>query len=233
VQSDTKLIPVLCQKRATSFRAQAFPRYEARKSQQVKTSPEVIISLKHRDSKPGRFDTLVRPHFNALYAAARRLTKSTHDAEDLVQEVCLKAFAHLDELMHFEFPRAWLLKVLYYEFIDKQRRDGRSPVALASPGLERDEAEFGESPADQPEEIVDRDQRVNRVLWAMRILGPDQSALVLMHDVEGFSIDELCALTGTAAGTVKAQLHRTRIKLGRLLAGRAAAPHLKAVGVRS
>jgi hypothetical protein len=70
----------------------------------------MIISLKRGDSKRERFDTHVRPHFEALYATARRLTMSTHDAEDLVQEVCLKAFARLDELMRIDFPRAWLLK---------------------------------------------------------------------------------------------------------------------------
>jgi DNA-directed RNA polymerase specialized sigma24 family protein len=54
-----------------------------------------------------------------------------------------------------------------------------------------------------------------------------------MHDVEGYSIDELCKLNGAPAGTVKAQLHRTRVKLGRLLAGGAmAAPPLKIAGVK-
>jgi RNA polymerase sigma factor (sigma-70 family) len=191
----------------------------------------VIISLKHRDSKRDRFDTLVRPHFDALYTAARRFTTSTHDAEDLVQEVCLKAFARLDELMRIEFPRAWLLKVLYHEFVDNQRRNSRSPVALAGTGLEREESDFGEALSDQPDELVDREQRVERVLRAMRMLDSDQCVLVIMHDVEGFSIDELCALTGAAAGTIKSRLHRTRIKLGRLLSrNAAAAPHLKVVG---
>jgi RNA polymerase sigma factor (sigma-70 family) len=156
---------------------------------------------------------------------------STHDAEDLVQEVCLKAFARLDELMRIEFPRAWLLKVLYHEFIDNQRRKRRSPIALADTGVEPDECVLGDSTGDQPDDLVDREQRVERVLRAMRILDPDQCALVLMHDVEGFSIDELCALNGVAAGTIKAQLHRTRSKLGRILSrNAAAAPHLKAVG---
>lgn len=191
----------------------------------------MIISLKRGDSKRDRFDTHVRPHFEAMYATARRLTMSTHESEDLVQEVCLKAFARLDELMHIEFPRAWLLKVLYHEFIDIQRRKRRSPLALADAGVDWDESELGETTGDQPDELVDREQRVERVLRAMRILDPDQCALVLMHDVEGFSIDELCALNGAAAGTIKAQLHRTRIKLGRILSrSAAAAPHLKAVG---
>jgi RNA polymerase sigma factor (sigma-70 family) len=191
----------------------------------------VIISLKRRDSDRVRFDSLVRPHFNALYAAARRLTMSIHDAEDLVQDVCLKAFARLDELMRIEFPRAWLLKVLYHEFIDNQRRNGRSPVVLAGTSPELEEPDFGAAVGDQPDDLVDREQRVERVLRAMHVLGSEQCALVLMHDVEGFSINELCTLTGAPAGTIKAQLHRTRAKLGRLLAGKAlATPHLKAVG---
>jgi RNA polymerase sigma factor (sigma-70 family) len=190
----------------------------------------VTFNLIHRVSKSDRFDALVRPHFQALYAAARRFTTSTHDAEDLVQEVCLKAFARLDELMCIEFPRAWLLKVLYHEFIDNQRRNGRSPLALAGTGAEHEESDFGEAPTDQPDELVNREQRVERVLRAMRMLDSDQCVLVIMHDVEGFSIDELCALTGTAAGTIKSQLHRTRIKLGRILSRDAAkTPRLKAV----
>ncbi len=61
-------------------------------------------------SRKTRFEALLRPHFDALYAAACRMTLSPVDAEDLVQDVALKAFEKLDELERIEFPRAWLLK---------------------------------------------------------------------------------------------------------------------------
>ncbi len=65
----------------------------------------------------------------------------------------------------------------------------------------------------------------------MRCLNADQCALVAMHDVEGLSIDELCQLTGMPEGTIKARLHRTRKKLGRLLSNEAVTrPQLKIVG---
>jgi RNA polymerase sigma factor (sigma-70 family) len=192
---------------------------------------KVIITLKRRERQRSLFETLVRPHFNALYAAARRLTLSPHDAQDLVQDVCLKAFTRLDELKNIEFPRAWLLKVLYHEFIDSKRRNRRCPVANAATGAETDEPDFDIAGGAQPDELVDQEQRLERVLQAMRILKSDQCALVLMHDVEGFSIDELCTLTGAPAGTIKAQLYRTRIKLGRLLSnGSKAEPQLQVVG---
>ena len=192
-----------------------------------------IIPLKRNDSGRYRFETLVRPHFEALYAAARRLTLSPHDAEDLVQDVCLKAFSRLDELQRMEFPRAWLLKVLYHEFIDSDRRDRRSPVAISARSAATQEPDMTAAGNPQPDEVVDREQRVDRVLRAMRSLNAAQCALVVMHDVEGFSIDELCKLNGAPAGTIKAQLHRTRIKLGRLLSNSAMdGPRLKIVGAK-
>jgi RNA polymerase sigma-70 factor (ECF subfamily) len=190
-----------------------------------------MITLGRANTHRHRFDMLVRPHFDALYSAACRMTQSPHDAEDLVQEVCLKAFARLDELELIEFGRAWLLKVLYHEFIDKQRRNGRSPVDIAPTGAESDEPDLIAEGTAQPDELVDLEQRIERVLWAMRRLNADQCSLLAMHDVEGFSIDELCRLTGMPAGTIKAQLHRTRMKLGRLLSNDAmAGAHLKVIG---
>lgn len=190
-----------------------------------------VFSLKRRHSRRDSFEHLVRPHFDALYAAARRLTLSLHDAEDLVQDVCLKAFSRLGELKEVEFQRAWLLKVLYHEFIDGQRRNQRSPLAIAARGMESQEPDSIAAVTAQPDELVDHNQRTERVLWAMNFLNSDQCALIAMHDVEGFSIAELCALTGAPAGTIKAQLHRTRIKLGRLLSNDAIAePKLKVVG---
>lgn len=178
-----------------------------------------------------RFEALVRPHFGALFAAARRMTVSPHDAEDLLQEVCITAYERLDELEDIEYPRAWLLKVMYNRFIDGRRRSDRSPVDNAPTGAESQEPDLSAAPGAGPEELVDRDQRVHRVLRAMRCLNADHCALIAMHDVEGVSIEELCRLTGLPAGTIKAQLHRTRMKLGRLLSGdRMARPQLKVIG---
>lgn len=145
------------------------------------------------------------------------MTLSTFDAEDLVQEVCIKAFEGIDELERIEFPRAWLLKVMYNKFIDDKRRAGRAPVDIATTGAESDEPDRTAATSAGPEELVDRDQHVEQILRAMQCLNADQCALVAMHDVEGVSIDELSELTGMRAGTIKSQLHRTRKKLGRLL----------------
>ena len=142
---------------------------------------------------------------------------STADAEDLVQEVSIKAFERLDELESMQHVRAWLLKVLYHQFVDAQRVGRRSPVDLAETGADSREPDLAATGDWQPEHIVDRDIRIERILRAMQCLSGDQCALVAMRDVEGLSVEEIGQLTGLPAGTIKARLHRTRAKLGRLL----------------
>lgn len=178
-----------------------------------------------------QFEVILRPHFPALHAAARRMTQSAADAEDLVQDVCLKSFTRLEELKGIEYQRAWLLKMLYHRFIDNQRSNSRSAVNQADTGfdsIEPDDLAHFES---QPEKLVDEEIRVSRILKAMQRLNSEHCSLVALRDVEGLSIAELQTLTGMPSGTIKAQLHRTRAKLGRILSNdQSLKPQLRAVG---
>ena len=190
-----------------------------------------IISFERKGSPRQRFESLMRPHFDVLYAAAHRMTMSSVDAEDLVQDVCLKAFTRIDELENLEYPRAWLLRVLYHQFIDARRSDKRSPVDIADTGAESIDPDDVAISRWQPEEQLDQEIRADRILKAMSYLNKDHCALVALHDVEGMTLDELQKITGRPIGTIKAQLHRTRVKLGRLLSNDAILqPHLRAVG---
>ena len=79
---------------------------------------------------------LVQPHYEVLYRVAYRLTRSKHDAEDLAQEVCVRAYPRLAQLEQLEQPRGWLLRVMYRLFIDWSRRyeraTGRCPLTSPS-----------------------------------------------------------------------------------------------------
>jgi len=188
----------------------------------------------HQIAPAKRFEAILRPHFDALYAAARRMTFSSVDAEDLVQDVCLKSFARLDELERVEYPRAWLLKMLYHKFIDNQRIEQRSPISIAETGLDSIEPDDLMRQVSQPEKLVDEEIRIARILMAMNRLSGDQRSLLALRDIEGLSIKELQLLTGLPSGTIKSQLHRTRAKLGRILSSdETLKPHLKAIGGES
>ena len=168
-------------------------------------------------SDKNRFTELMRPHFDALYMAAQRMTPSAADAEDLVQDVCLKAHMHIDELETVEYQRAWLLKVLYHRFIDIQRTRERSPVDMAETGSESNDPDRIGRDESGPDNLVERERRLETIFRAMEILGHEASSLLALHDIEGFSLQELRQVTGLPEGTLKSRLHRTRSRLGRLL----------------
>jgi len=176
-----------------------------------------IVDIQSRKSDSDRFETIMKPHFAALYSSARRLTASSADAEDLVQEVCVKAYLRLADLEAMEYQRAWLLRILYNLFIDDQRRQQRSPVSLASSLESVDQIQFAGPENLQPEKETERMMSIRSILNAMRLLSKEQCSLLALHDIEGFSMAELHSLTGLPIGTIKSRLHRARIKLGRLL----------------
>ena len=159
-----------------------------------------------------RFEALVRPHYELLYRTAYRLTRSVHDAEDLAQEVCVRAYPRLEELAGLDNPRGWLLCVMQRLFIDQARRYERSHVQSLA-GSEDAFVSEALDLVDQVDEALRR-QRLDR---AWQRLGKEQRALLALHDIEGYSLDELTQMTGLKEGTLKSRLHRARVKLGKLL----------------
>jgi len=172
-----------------------------------------LTALEGGRAAAARFEALIEPHYGALYRAAYRLTRSVHDAEDLVQEVCLRAFARLDELQAFERPRAWLLCVLQRLFIDQTRRYERrfgQSIETSDSG-----AWMSEEPG--PAEMAEQSSNRRHLARAWHYLDRTQQVLLALHDIEGYSLAELQQITGLKEGTLKSRLHRARVRLGKLL----------------
>lgn len=164
---------------------------------------------------PQRFAAIVEPHYETMYRVAFRLTRSAQDAEDLAQEVCVRAYARLDELELLEQPRGWLLRVLYRLFVDSVRRYEYKHVSSIEDVDSDAEAFAYEGPG--PLEEVERALERRRLDEAWRHLDSQQRGLLALHDIEGHSLAELMELTGLKEGTLKSRLHRARVRLGKLL----------------
>lgn len=178
-----------------------------------KNGPMARLTVVSGKSKAAqRFEALVRPHYEAMYRMAYRLTRSAHDAEDLVQEVCVRAFGRLADLAEKENPRAWLLCVLQRLFIDQTRRYDRTHVSSLETVAHDVFAHDGPGPMEQTEADATR----RRLDGAWRRLDKEQRVLLALHDVEGYSLAEITEITGLKEGTIKSRLHRARVKLGRL-----------------
>ena len=74
------------------------------------------------------FKSLVEPHLDALFRAAFMLVRNQADAQDLVQETCVRAYQRISELDESCHVKGWLLRVLHNVFVDDARRARRSPV---------------------------------------------------------------------------------------------------------
>lgn len=164
-------------------------------------------------SRAARFDALLRQHYDVLYRIAYRFTRSVPDAEDLVQELCVRAYPRLDEIERLEDPRGWLICVLRRIYIDQTRRYERSHVSSVEDTDEH--ALASELPG--PFEEAARADSERRLAQAWRHLDRPQRVLLALHDVEGYSLAELVEMTGVKEGTLKSRLHRARVRLGRLL----------------
>ena len=170
------------------------------------------------DGRQRQFAAIVEPHFAALYRAALRLTRQRQDAEDLLQEVCVRALANVDELKNAQSPLAWLLRAEYHLFVDLARRRGRSPFVTAVDAAAL--ADTTASTAAGPDRIVDAELGHERIAAVWPRLDADQRALLALH-AEGYGLDELAPMLGIAKNAVSARLHRARQRLANLLGAQA------------
>ncbi|REE70613.1 RNA polymerase sigma-70 factor (ECF subfamily) [Paenibacillus taihuensis] len=139
-----------------------------------------------------------------LYRYCLTLTQSTWDAEDLVQETCLRALPVMNGNVEHPNPTAYLLRVAKNISIDHLRRQ-----QLARRTLERNEAVLTQLYGDSHE-----------MEYAVRLLlahlSPLQRTVFLLKELFGYKGTEVAAKLSTSEGAVKAALHRARSALARL-----------------
>jgi len=174
-----------------------------------------ILRWPFKPSPHDEFDALVRPHMQRLYKLAYRFTRQQHDAEDLVQDLLLKLFPRLDEMRDIEKLSPWLSRILYRMYIDRYRSQQRSPLQL----IDNEEVFYSDKESDQPQpgEQLSSGQHGELLQQALNQLNEDQRCLVMLHDVEGYTLLEISQLQDTPLGTLKSRLNRARAKLRDIL----------------
>jgi RNA polymerase sigma-70 factor, ECF subfamily len=161
-----------------------------------------------------RFTALIEPHLGALFRAAYRLSRNRADADDLVQETCVRAYLKIGELRETQPVKGWLLRVMHNLFVDGVRRARLAPV------LHRADSESLESAsrADEanPEASAYTTQREEQLQRAWLKLERGQRALLALK-AEGYTLAEIGAITGIATDALTARLYRARQNFARHL----------------
>jgi len=163
------------------------------------------------------FEKLVRPHFDRLYRLAWRLTGQKAEAEDLFQELLIKAYGKLDDLVNIDEPGSWLARVMYNLFIDERRRFARRRMHTVEEGEMAGDGIAGLPGPDDPAFDQERYERVTALDAALSKLSDEHRVIVLLHDTEGYKLTEIQELIGIPVGTVKSRLHRARARLREIL----------------
>lgn len=164
------------------------------------------------------FDKLMRPYLDRLYRLSYRLAGNKDEAEDLFQDVLIKIYPRLDELIDVDEPGSWLCRVLYNHFVDNRRRYQRQRLVVVSEGQLPEGKGLDSLPGDlDPAADADRRDNIMRLDRALRKLSEEHRLVVLLHDTEGYKLKEIQELTGTPVGTLKSRLHRARARLREIL----------------
>lgn len=185
-----------------------------------------IIDLWRRRRGADRFEALVRPHVPSLYRLAYRLCGEASTAEDLVQETLVRVYPRRDELANLDRLYPWLSRVLYRIYVDSTRRRRRAPILASDLDPSGGQSDGDEpaafdppasDPAGQPEEATQRSLDHQRLQQALDALTEPHRTVIVMHELEGLSLDEIERATGVTVGTLKSRLHRARNQLRMLL----------------
>lgn len=166
------------------------------------------------DDVTGRLAYLFDTHHQRLFRLARRLSRNSDDARDLVQETFLRAARSPgsipDGASHEE---AWLVRVLINICRDRWRK---TAVRARAHGFE-----IPEESGDNPESAV----MARTMVWrALDVLSPRRRAILVMYELEGAAIPSIAKMLGVTPVTVRWHLSRGRRELGKILGPAAPKP---------
>jgi RNA polymerase sigma-70 factor, ECF subfamily len=169
-----------------------------------------------------RFMRDVIPLLDQLYRGARRMTRSHADAEDLVQDTVLRAYAAFPSFGQGTNLRAWLFRIMHNTWINNYRKAQRRPMECLTGEITDWQASahhrhavsgFRSAEVETLEGMPDTE-----IATALDALPSDFRMVIHYAYVEELRYTEIAEIMGTPVGTVMSRLHRARAQLRTLLA---------------
>lgn len=173
-----------------------------------------------RDGDQRAFRDLMEAYRSAFYGVARRYAGSHADADDILQEAFVKVFQNLGGLTQPEAFFPWARRIIVNTALD-HLRSRRRALRHETPPPQRFAEDYADFRLEPPDRAVERREFYHRLEKAIRSLPPRQREIVILHDVEGLSTEEVAERCGCPPATVRSNLFYGREKLRVLLRGHA------------
>jgi len=172
-------------------------------------------SVAGSESRLRLFEEVILPHLNAAYNLARWLTRNEHDAQDVVQEACLRAFRFFDSYRGGD-GKSWLLEIVRNTCFTFHRREKRNAASVV----------FDEAAHTPPVNLPNAEQALvnagKRTILQNCIEGLPEAfrEVLVMRELEEMSYRQISDVSGLPAGTVMSRLSRARKRLEECAKGR-------------
>lgn len=176
---------------------------------------EQPVKVNCEEESRERFVALMENIKVELYNFAYRLTGSREEAEDLLQESYFKAYKYFHQLRDERKFKEWIFQITANQFKNFLRRKKRERTVY------QDEQETifvePEHAYRNPDELFLQNDRTDVVRKALELISPKMRSVLLLFEIEGYSIEEVSDALKISRGTVKSRLHYARKKLRELL----------------
>ena len=191
--------------------------------------PEQVLLAWARAGDEGAFGVLIIPYLRELHVHCYRMLESVHDAEDVLQEVLMRAWRHLDSFDGRGSVRGWLYRIATNRCLTARSRAAAAPAVALGPAPPPPNAPDVEVtalapyPDDWLRELTGsgdpaaayemRESVQLAFLTVIQLLPPRQRAVLLLRDVLGFSTAETAQILRSTQATVTSALQRARVTL--------------------
>ena len=184
------------------------------------TERELIRRVREGDKEA--FYGLVRPYERAIYFAARSVLNNDADAEEASQEAVLKAFTHIEEFRGESKFSTWLVQIAINEARMKLRKEHRHLYESLDESAANEQGDYWPKDfadwREIPIEALQRKELREALTKALASLEPKYRQVLVLRDIQHFSVAETAEALGVSGEAVRTRLHRARLRMRDALA---------------
>lgn len=162
------------------------------------------------------YNELVRRYQTRIYSLAYNMTSSKEDAEDMVQDVFVKAYSSLKNFRGTSSFYTWIYRIAInrtINFLKKRKKKQAVSLNDMDEGVERDPAYVELSARESPVRDISLSELQEKLNKALLTLSEKHRTVVVLHDIQGMPHDEIAQITGCSEGTVRSRLFYARQQL--------------------